>query len=244
MAGVGAFHSIACQTTSQTFMYMFHVFHQRGCLERVFRILDMPRSSSKLGYCTNRVSSLGGAGYDAAPSALEGNPGTFSVASRFGSSYGRGLLLNSFFFVLFTLSLFMAMRKVSPSACIRICFPTFGRLLVVLSLFICAIPGWKLCYAGSSDLFALWWSFFTSYHAGWNLRSAGSPDKKRICLSAYASGYRTGSKLLSACSPREGDLVFLICIVCLSGWKLVSASSLEDYSWHCAYIAMNHWLCS
>ena len=79
MAGVGAFHSIACQTTSQTVMYMLHEFHERGCLEIVLRILDMFRSSDKLGYCINMVSSLRNAGYDAVPSALECNQGTFPV---------------------------------------------------------------------------------------------------------------------------------------------------------------------
>ena len=64
----------------------------------------MPRLSSKLGYCINIFSSLGDAGYDAVPSALEGNPSTFSVASLFGSSYGRGLLLNSLAFLLCTFS--------------------------------------------------------------------------------------------------------------------------------------------
>ena len=93
--------------------------------------------------------------------ALKDNAGILCCASCFGSSYGRGLLLNSLFFSFSLLHSFMAIRKVGRNACLRLLVP-----IVFTGI---ASTGWKLFSAGSPESFSAHGSLSTAACVGCKL---------------------------------------------------------------------------
>ena len=136
----------------------------------------------------------------------------------------------------------MAMRKVGRSACLRICYPIFGRLLLLYSLITCVVLGLKLFSAGPRVLLLM--LVFNHSLSCWVEAFFCRLPRQEALLFFLPLFLPRRVEAFSACSPSVFELVFFLFIICLSGWKLFSASSLEDCRWHFTYIAIDHWLCS